>query len=100
MRAMYYIKTSLYYRKWFDDLADSMTQKRILARLARIRLGNFGDTKSVGGGVSELRMPFGSGYRIYYAIQENVVIILLCAGDKSSQNKDIELAKKLLNEGE
>jgi putative addiction module killer protein len=67
----------------------------IIKRLARVAVGNFGDTKSVGDGVSELRIQYGSGYRIYYTIRGQKIIILLCAGDKSSQKKDINKAKEL-----
>lgn len=65
---------------------------RIDVRIRRISLGNFGDTKSVGKGVSELRMDFGPGYRIYFVQKQNIVVILLCGGDKSSQESDISRA--------
>lgn len=61
-------------------------------RIGRLRLGNFGDTKSLGTGVYELRIHFGPGYRIYYGLEGNKIVILLCAGDKSSQKKDIKKA--------
>ena len=72
-----------------------MTKYRVLARLARVELGNLGDHSSVGDGINELRLFFGSGYRIYYLQQGQQLIILLCAGDKSSQAKDIKLAKQI-----
>lgn len=75
--------------------ADSLVKVRVLARLSRIELGNFGDHCSVGDGISELRLFFGAGYRIYYTQRGNRVVILLCAGDKSTQVKDIALAKQI-----
>ena len=64
----------------------------------RIALGNFGDAKSVGGGVSELRFTFGPGYRVYYTRRGDIVVILLCGGDKGSQEQDIERAKAIAKE--
>lgn len=65
----------------------------IQARLNRIRLGNFGDARALGGGVEELRIAYGSGYRIYFGRDGQTVVVLLCAGDKRSQQHDIETAK-------
>lgn len=79
---------------WLESL-DITTISRVLARLARVELGNLGDHSSVGDGINELRLFFGSGYRIYYVQQGQQLIILLCAGDKSTQAKDIKLAKKI-----
>lgn len=79
--------------EWLSSL-DSRIRARIVSRLGRIRNGNFGDHKSVGDGVSELRMPFGAGYRVYYGVDGQTVVILLCGGDKSSQRMDIERAKE------
>lgn len=78
---------------WLNDLRDVMGRKRILARVSRLQQGNYGDCQPVREGVSELRMFFGSGYRVYFGERGNDVIILLCGGDKSSQNKDIQQAK-------
>jgi len=80
------------FKEWLDSLKDLRSQVKIDVRLSRLRLGNFGDTKSVGKGVYELRIQFGPGYRIYYGLEENKIIILLCAGDKSSQKRDIKKA--------
>ena len=80
------------YRDWFDSLKNVRTQVKIDVRLTRVRLGNFGDAQSVGKGVYELRFHFGSGYRIYYGLDGNEIVLLLCAGDKSSQKKDIKKA--------
>ncbi|MCD4720624.1 MAG: type II toxin-antitoxin system RelE/ParE family toxin [Desulfobacula sp.] len=86
------------FREWFDSIKDIRTQVKIDVRLARIRLGNFGDAKSVGKGVYELRIQFGPGYRIYYGLEKDKIVILLCAGDKSSQKKDIKKAVTFLDE--
>jgi len=79
---------------WIESIKDIITRARIRNRLRRIELGNFGDHKSVGGGVFELRLVFGPGYRVYFGKVDNVIVLLLCGGDKKSQVKDIELAKK------
>jgi putative addiction module killer protein len=78
---------------WLNGLRDGMVRKRILARLTRLEQGNLGDCKPVGDGVKELRMFFGSGYRVYFAENGNELVILLCGGDKGSQDTDIEQAK-------
>jgi putative addiction module killer protein len=80
-------------REWLSGL-DTPIIARIEARLKRVALGNMGDVKSVGEGVSELRMTFGSGYRVYFGQYEGHIIILLCGGDKGTQDNDIETAKK------
>ncbi len=79
--------------EWFDTL-DSTTQARIDVRLDRVVLGNFGDYKSVGEGVYELRFFFGPGYRVYYGIAQKRLILLLIGGTKNSQNKDIKMAQR------
>ncbi|NOT58668.1 MAG: type II toxin-antitoxin system RelE/ParE family toxin [Acidobacteria bacterium] len=82
------------FRDWFDSLKDPAAQMRIDARLVRLRSGNPGDIKSVGGGVSELRINYGPGYRVYVAMAGTTLVILLCAGDKRTQAVDIKRAKK------
>jgi putative addiction module killer protein len=82
---------------WLESL-DTTVRYRIKSRLARVALGNLGDYKILGDGVSELKFKFGSGYRIYYSELDDVIVLLLCAGDKTTQNKDIKLAKKYLND--
>jgi len=79
---------------WLDGL-DNSVRARIIQRFRRIENGNLGDHEPVGDGVFELRMHFGPGYRAYYGMEGQTVVILLCGGDKSSQKKDINLAKEL-----
>ena len=80
--------------EWFLKL-DSQTQVRVDVRLDRVSLGNFGDHKSVGEGVYELRFFFGPGYRVYYGLAGNQVVLLLTGGAKKKQTKDIKTAQKL-----
>lgn len=86
------------YKKWFDGIKDNQYKARILARINRIRQGNFGDHKQLESNLFELRLFFGPGFRIYYTIQGNKVVFLLSGGDKSSQGKDIKKAKKIMEE--
>ena len=81
------------FRKWLDNLRDIQARARIRIRLNRVRLGNFGDSKSVGEGVVELRVKHGPGYRVYFGRSGNTVVILLCGGDKATQSKDVQMAK-------
>jgi len=80
------------FKNWLASIRDKLTIARINTRLTRIELGNFGDSKSVGQGVMELKMTFGSGYRVYYGLDGEKLVVLLMGGDKSSQEKDISLA--------
>jgi len=82
---------------WLTSL-DSITRKRINQRILRIEDGNFGDFKKLSEDISELRFSFGKGYRIYYTQINNIIILLINGGDKSTQTKDIEKTQKLLNE--
>lgn len=82
------------FQKWLEGLIDRQARAKIRVRLNRIRLGNFGDCKSVGGGVSELRIPYGPGYRVYFGRKSNQVVILLYGGHKKTQSKDIALAQE------
>ena len=77
------------FEDWFSKLRDSRAKARILTRIDRLRFGNFGDCKSVGEGVFELRIHFGPGYRVYFGLVGSEVVLLLGGGDKSSQQKDI-----------
>ena len=81
------------YEKWFQKLKDNRAKYRIVVRLAQVAEGYFGDVKSVGQGVKELRFFFGPGYRIYFAEKGNTIVLLLCGGDKGSQRRDIQLAQ-------
>lgn len=86
------------FRDWLTRLRDRKARLRIAERIDRLVAGNFGDTKSVGDGVQELRMRFGPGYRIYYVWRGDVLIILLNGGDKDSQDRDIAKAKRMVKE--
>lgn len=81
--------------RWLSGLRDRRAVVRIAARLDRLAAGNPGDVKPVGDGISELRISYGPGYRVYFIQRGAVLIILLCGGDKSSQSKDIKQAKEL-----
>lgn len=86
------------FEDWLDDLKDKRAVARVLARLARVRQGNPGDCKPVGGGVSELRVDYGPGYRVYFGQRGNTLVVLLCGGDKRTQERDIRLAKQFWQE--
>ena len=81
--------------EWFDSLRDRRMQVAVDARLTRVRAGNFGDCKSVGGGGFELRIAMGPGLRVYYGLHGQQVVILLGGGDKSTQARDIRQAQQL-----
>jgi putative addiction module killer protein len=80
---------------WLRRLRDANAVARIVARIRRLELGNPGDTKGVGGGVLEMRIDYGPGYRIYYLNRGAMVVILLCGGDKRTQSQDIERARRI-----
>jgi putative addiction module killer protein len=84
---------TIFFIRWANSIKDSQTIFRIYERIKRLCDGNPGDTKSIGGGLFELRINFGPGYRIYFKDTGNEIIFLLCGGDKSSQKKDIQKAK-------
>ena len=83
---------------WLENIKDLKIQRRIKLRIDWLIDGNFGDTKTVGNKLYELRLFFGAGYRIYYTIENNILIILFTGGDKSTQSKDIEKAKAFLQD--
>lgn len=83
------------FAKWFANLKDRKARARIQARIDRVEMGNFGDISPVGEGVSELRIFYGPGYRVYFVKRNAVVVILLSGGDKSSQQSDIAKAKEI-----
>lgn len=83
------------FAKWIDGLDDIRARARVLVRIERLAAGNPGDAKPVGEGVSELRIDYGPGYRVYYKQRGRALVILLAAGDKRTQAKDIETALRL-----
>ncbi|WP_206950973.1 type II toxin-antitoxin system RelE/ParE family toxin [Trinickia acidisoli] len=90
-------KTSEFAR-WIDDLRDARARARIQIRIQRLADDNHGDVKPVGGGVSELRVDYGPGYRVYYTQRRGVCILLLCGGDKRTQDRDIRQALDMARE--
>jgi len=92
------IKKTEYFSRWYKQLKDVQIQKKIAFRIMQTERGNFGDFKFVGDGIFEMRIHYGPGYRLYYTKENNVLVLLLAGGDKSTQQKDIEIAKELKNE--
>lgn len=86
------------FRAWLEALRDRRAAAKIAARLVRLELGNFGDVEPVGEGVSELRIHYGPGYRAYLVRRGEVLVVILCGGDKSSQARDIKRAKAMARE--
>ncbi|NER39415.1 MAG: type II toxin-antitoxin system RelE/ParE family toxin [Oscillatoria sp. SIO1A7] len=82
------------FEEWLDSLRDLNAKARIKSRLNRVRVGNLGDYKSLGEGVFELRIDYGSGYRVYFGQVGLTIVLLLCGGDKSTQDRDIRKAKE------
>ncbi|MER2253189.1 type II toxin-antitoxin system RelE/ParE family toxin [Methylorubrum podarium] len=89
------IRRTIVFQSWIDGLRDVRAVARIAKRIDRLALGNPGDVKPVGDGVSEMRIDYGPGYRVYFTTQGRQIVILLCGGDKSSQERDIRAAKAL-----
>ncbi len=89
---MYEMRKTDAYVRWLDGLRDLRGRAKVLARVERLLTGNPGDVKPVGEGVSEMRIDYGPGYRVYYTIRRNELIILLAGGDKSTQAADIRKA--------
>jgi putative addiction module killer protein len=89
------IRETVEFAAWMERLGDDRVRMRILARLDRLALGNPGDVRPIGRGLSELRVDYGPGYRVYYTQRGTMLIILLCGGDKSSQSRDIATAHDL-----
>jgi putative addiction module killer protein len=83
------------FSSWFKKLKDKTARVKIAIRIRRISLGNFGDVKPVGEGISELRLNYGPGYRVYFVQRDLQLIILLAGGDKTTQSADIKKAKKI-----
>lgn len=86
--------------RWLDQLRDDQAIARILTRVYRLSLGNFGDAKALGGGVSELRIDYGPGYRVYFGRIGSSVVLLLAGGTMKTQQKDIAGAKAMMKEAE
>lgn len=84
--------------EWFESIRETSTRAKILMRLDRLKMGNFGDCKALGDGISELKIHYDPGIRIYYSKKGMKIILLLTGGDKSSQSKDIMKAKEYLKE--
>ena len=83
---------------WLRDLRDIRARAKVISRIERLGLGNPGDVAPVGDGISEMRIHYGPGYRVYYVQRGEEIVVLLCGGDKSSQDSDIRAAKKLASE--
>ena len=94
------LRRTAIYDRWFRTLRDPNARARIEIRIDRLQLGNAGDVRPVGEGVSELRIHYGPGYRVYFVQKGDVLILLLCGGDKASQHSDIVRAKALAREWE
>jgi len=89
------IRQTRAYTPWFCKIRDPQARARILTRIRRLSLGNPGDVRPVGGGVSEMRIDYGPGYRVYYARRGDTTVVLLAGGNKNTQNRDIKRALKL-----
>jgi putative addiction module killer protein len=92
---MFDVQTTELFDQWLSDLTNRAARTRIVARIDRLSWGNPGDVKAVGEGVSEMRIDTGPGYRVYYKQTGRTIILILCGGDKSSQDKDIKKAKQI-----
>lgn len=93
---MFEVRQTEEFSDWLLRLKDKMAQAHIVRRLQRFQSGNLGDVKPVGEGVSEARIHHGAGYRLYFKQKGSVLIVVLCGGDKSTQDADIDRAKRLL----
>ncbi|WP_330168786.1 type II toxin-antitoxin system RelE/ParE family toxin [Bartonella grahamii] len=94
---MFIVKKTLYFTEWLDSLKDKQAQKKVAARIFRLEYGLLGDVKYFRG-IGELKINYGPGYRVYFVKQGQEIILLLNAGDKSTQQKDIEKALQLVKE--
>ena len=89
------VRQTQVFARWLTSLRDDVAVKRIKQRIARLQIGLFGDARSVGEGLGELRVDHGPGYRVYFTRRGEVLVILLCGGDKGSQARDIDRAKAM-----
>ena len=94
----YEVRQTEEFSKWLKKLKDAVAKVSIARRIVRMEDGNFGDSKSVGGGVFELRINVGKGYRVYFTNKDNRIVFLLVGGDKSTQDADIKTARKMAAE--
>ncbi len=92
---MFRVVTTNEFDDWIENLVDLKAKNKLLARIDRAKLGNLGDIRSVGGGISEMRIFYGPGYRIYFVKRKCEIVVLLIGGDKGSQSRDIKRAKEL-----
>ncbi|WFR97426.1 type II toxin-antitoxin system RelE/ParE family toxin [Rhizobium tumorigenes] len=92
------VRQTAIFANWLDALRDAQARQRIVVRIRRLELGNPGDIKPVGEGVSEMRITHGPGYRLYFTRSGDMIVVLLCGGDKSSQARDIAIARQLAKE--
>ena len=92
---MFEVEQTEVYKRWFARLRDEAAKARVDIRIRRLRMGNAGDARPIGRGVSELRIDYGAGYRVYFMRKDQIVILLLAAGDKRTQFRDIRLALEL-----
>jgi putative addiction module killer protein len=95
---MYTLRQTQEFQDWLDALKDLRAQVRIVARLRLVEAGNLGDWKAVGGGVSEMRVDVGPGYRLYFTRRGNLLIVMLAGGDKATQSRDIKRAQRILKQ--
>ncbi|HMO87421.1 MAG TPA: type II toxin-antitoxin system RelE/ParE family toxin [Lacipirellulaceae bacterium] len=95
---MFEVRQTDEYARWFKNLRDSAARARILVRIRRLSLGNPGDVQPVGEGVSDMRIDYDPGYRVYYKRVNETLVVLLAGGDKDSQRRDVEKAKMLARE--
>ena len=98
IKGMVEVIESATFRRWIRGLPNRRAVHRINAHLTAVSEGNFGDTRPVGDGVSEMRIHYGPGYRLYFIREGGAIVVLLCGGDKDSQRRDIERAKELARE--
>lgn len=89
------IQQSATFTRWLSSLRDARARARIAMRIDRMAEGNLGDAEPVGGGLSEMRIHYGPGYRVYFMQRGATLVILLCGGDKRNQSKDIESARRI-----
>ena len=93
---MYVLQKTNIFNEWLKRLRDKKALARIVFRMTKMEMGLLGDYKSIGDGISEIRIDYGPGYRLYFTKKNNVIIVLLIGGDKSTQSRDIAKAKMLL----